>query len=61
MALKIQVEFYDWDGKLITANSGTVDFVVVRPGENSSFSVRTQLRDETVDHYRALPGGDIGG
>ena len=60
-SVRIQVEFYDEDGKLITTNSETADFVILRPGDNSPFAVLTQLRNETVDRYRALSGGDIGG
>ncbi len=59
-SVKIITEFYDERDEVITANSGTVDFVIMRPGDNSSFTVRTQLRNETIDHYRAVPGGDIG-
>ena len=59
-SVKILVEFYDDNNNLVTANSGTVDFVVLQPRENSSFSVATELRDETIDRNIAKPGGDIG-
>ncbi|MGH9984105.1 MAG: hypothetical protein ACRD8W_09125 [Nitrososphaeraceae archaeon] len=53
------MEFYDEERELITANSGTARFVILAPGENSSFSINSDLGDEIVHSYRVIPGGDI--
>jgi hypothetical protein len=33
--------------------------VILAPGENSSFSVRSDLGDEIPNSYKFIPGGDI--
>jgi hypothetical protein len=58
-SVKVNVEFYDERGELITANSGTARLVILAPGENSSFSIRSDLGDEIVSSYRVIAGGDI--
>jgi len=58
-SVKVNVEFYDERGELITANSGIARLVILAPGENSSFSIRSDLGDEIVSSYRVIDGGDI--
>jgi hypothetical protein len=58
-SVKVNVEFYDERGELITANSATARLVILAPGENSSFSIRSDLGDEIVSSYRVIAGGDI--
>jgi hypothetical protein len=59
-SVEIDVQFYDDNGELITSKSGKVRSVILGPGENSSFNVRSDLGDETVHNYNVMPGGDIG-
>ncbi len=54
------VKYYDDSDKLITTDSGTVDLVILNPGDNSSFTVNTELGSENISRYRVIPGGNIG-
>jgi hypothetical protein len=56
---EINVQFYDENGTLITSATENARFVILAPGENSTFSVRSDLGDEIVHAYKAMPGGDI--
>jgi hypothetical protein len=56
---EISVQFYDANGTLITTSTENAKFVILAPGENSSFSVRSDLGDEIPHSYRVIPGGDI--
>jgi hypothetical protein len=56
---EINIQFYDGNGTLITASTENAKFVILAPGENSSFSVRSDLGDEIVHSYKVIPGGDI--
>jgi hypothetical protein len=58
-SVTVHVEFYDNASKLITIGSSTARFPILNPGDNSTFQVRSDLGNETVDHYVAKPGGDI--
>lgn len=58
-SVEINVQFYDENGTLITTNSETARSVILGPGENSSFDVKTDLGDETIHNYKVIPGGDI--
>jgi hypothetical protein len=59
-SVEIDVQFYDDNGELITSKSGKARSVILGPGENSSFNVRSDLGDEIVHSYNVMPGGDIG-
>jgi hypothetical protein len=59
-SVEINVQFYDDNGELITSKSGKARSVILGPGENSSFNVRSDLSDEMVHSYNVMPGGDIG-
>jgi hypothetical protein len=58
-SVEINVQFYDKNGELITSNSENARFVILAPGENSSFSVKSDLGEEVVQRYNVVPGGDI--
>jgi hypothetical protein len=56
---EITVQFYDNNDTLITSSTENAKFIILAPGENSSFSVRSDLGDEIVRRYTVIPGGDI--
>jgi len=56
---EVTVQFYDADGTLITSSTENAKFIILAPGENSSFSVRSDLGDEIASKYKVIPGGDI--
>lgn len=56
---EVTVQFYDANGTLITSSSENAKFIILAPGENSSFSVRSDLGDEIASNYQVIPGGDI--
>jgi hypothetical protein len=56
---EVTVQFYDNNGTLITASTENAKFIILAPGENSSFSVRSDLGNEIVGRYTVIPGGDI--
>ena len=56
---EVTVQYYDDNGKLITSSTENAKFIILAPGENSSFSVRSDLGDEIVSKYTVIPGGDI--
>jgi hypothetical protein len=56
---EINIQFYDENGTLITSSTENAKFVILAPGENSSFSVRSDLGDEIPNSYKVIPGGDI--
>lgn len=56
---EVTVLFYDNNDTLITSSTENARFIILAPGENSSFSVRSDLGDETVSRYTVIPGGDI--
>ncbi|MGH9979906.1 MAG: FxLYD domain-containing protein [Nitrososphaeraceae archaeon] len=56
---EISVQFYDNNDTLITSSTENAKFIILAPGENSSFSVRSDLGDEVVSSYTVIPGGDI--
>jgi hypothetical protein len=56
---EVTVQYYDDNGKLITSSTENAKFIILAPGENSSFSVRSDLGKETVSKYTVIPGGDI--
>ena len=56
---EITVQFYDNNDTLITSSTENAKFIILAPGENSSFSVRSDLGDEVVSRYTVIPGGDI--
>ena len=55
----LTVQFYDDNGTLITSSSESARSVILAPGENSTFNVRSDLGDEIVKSYQVIPGGDI--
>lgn len=55
----VTVQFYDDNGTLITSSSESARSVILAPGENSTFNVRSDLGDEIVKSYQVIPGGDI--
>lgn len=56
---EVTVQFYDANGTLITSSTENTKFIILAPGENSSFSVRSDLGDEIASNYQVIPGGDI--
>ena len=56
---KVTVQFYDDNGTLITLSTESARSVILAPGENSTFNVRSDLGDERVQSYQVIPGGDI--
>ena len=56
---EVTVQYYDDNDKLITSSTENAKFIILAPGENSSFSVRSDLGEETVSKYTVIPGGDI--
>jgi len=56
---EVTVQFYDVNGTLITSSTENAKFIILAPGENSSFSVRSDLGDEIANNYQVIPGGDI--
>jgi hypothetical protein len=56
---EVTVQFYDANGTLITSSTENAKFIILAPGENSSFSVRSDLGDEIASKYQVIPGGDI--
>lgn len=56
---EVTVQFYDNNDTLITSSTENAKFIILAPGENSSFSVRSDLGDEVVRRYTVIPGGDI--
>jgi hypothetical protein len=56
---EVTVQFYDNNDTLITSSSENARFIILAPGENSSFSVRSDLGDEIASRYTVIPGGDI--
>jgi hypothetical protein len=56
---EVTVQFYDNNDTLITSSTENAKFIILAPGENSSFSVRSDLGDEVVSSYTVTPGGDI--
>ena len=56
---EVTVQYFDDNGKLITSSTENAKFIILAPGENSSFSVRSDLGEETVSKYTVIPGGDI--
>ena len=56
---EVTVQFYDGNGTLITSSSESARFVILAPGENSTFNVRSDLGDEIAQSYHVIPGGDI--
>jgi hypothetical protein len=56
---EVTVQFYDANGTLITSSTENAKFIILAPGENSSFSVRSDLGDEIASNYQVIPGGDI--
>jgi hypothetical protein len=58
-SIEISVQFYDERGELITSSTENAKFVILAPGENSSFNVRSDLGGEIPHNYKVIPGGDI--
>jgi hypothetical protein len=56
---EVTVQFYDNNDTLITSSTENAKFIILAPGENSSFSVRSDLGNEIVSRYTVIPGGDI--
>ncbi|MPZ08077.1 MAG: hypothetical protein GEU26_16950 [Nitrososphaeraceae archaeon] len=56
---EVTVQFYDANGTLITSSTENAKFIILAPGENSSYSVRSDLGDEITSKYKVIPGGDI--
>lgn len=55
----VTVQFYDDNGTLITSSSESARSVILAPGQNSTFNVRSDLGDEIAQSYQVIPGGDI--
>lgn len=53
------VEFYDNNSRLITISSSTARFPILNPGDDSAFTIRSELGEEIIDHYIIKPGGGI--
>jgi hypothetical protein len=55
----VHIEYYGSNNSLITISSSTADFPILKPGDDSAFTIRSELGEEIVDHYMVKPGGDI--
>ena len=55
----VHAEFYDNASRLITIGSSTARFPILNPGDDSAFTIRSELGEEVVDHYVVKPGGGI--
>lgn len=58
-SVEITVQFYDNNDTLITSSTENARFIILAPGENSSFNVRSDLGNEIASRYTVIPGGDI--
>lgn len=56
---EVTVQFYDDNDTLITSSTENAKFIILAPGENSTFTVRSDLGNEIVSRYIVIPGGDI--
>lgn len=56
---EVTVQFYDKNDTLITSSTENAKFIILAPGENSSFNVRSDLGNEIATKYVVIPGGDI--
>ncbi len=56
---EVTVQFYDDNDTLVTSSTENAKFIILAPGENSSFTVRSDLGNEIVSRYTVIPGGDI--
>lgn len=56
---EVTVQFYDDNDTLITSSTENAKFIILAPGENSSFNVRSDLGNEIATRYIVIPGGDI--
>ena len=56
---EVTVQFYDDNDTLITLSTENAKFIILAPGENSTFTVRSDLGNEIVSRYIVIPGGDI--
>jgi hypothetical protein len=56
---EVTVQYYDNNHTLITSSTENAKFIILAPGENSSFTVRSDLGDEIASAYTVIPGGDI--
>lgn len=56
---EVTVQFYDDNDTLITSATENAKFIILAPGENSTFTVRSDLGNEIVSRYTVIPGGDI--
>jgi hypothetical protein len=56
---EVTVQFYDDNDTLITSSTENAKFIILAPGENSTFTVRSDLGNEIVSRYTVIPGGDI--
>ena len=56
---EVTVQFYDKNDTLITSSTENAKFIILAPGENSSFNVRSDLGNEVATKYVVIPGGDI--
>jgi hypothetical protein len=58
-SVEVTVQFYDNNDTLITSSTENARFIILAPGENSSFNVRSDLGNEIASRYTVIPGGDI--
>jgi hypothetical protein len=58
-SVEVTVQFYDKNDTLITSSTENAKFIILAPGENSSFNVRSDLGNEIATRYIVIPGGDI--
>jgi hypothetical protein len=51
-------QLYDEENRMITASSGVANLANLGPGQQSAFTITTNLpSEEEVSHYVVLPGG----
>ena len=44
-------EFYDSNDSLIGVETGSAEFGTLRPGDRSPFKIKTDISNQTLDHY----------
>jgi hypothetical protein len=58
MNVSIIGQLYDEENRMITASSGVPNLANLGPGQQSAFTITTNLpSEEEVSHYVVLPGG----
>jgi hypothetical protein len=52
-------QLYDEENRMITASSGIANLANLGPGQQSAFTITTNLPSDEVTRYIVLPGGSV--